>query len=84
MANGEASNVSNSESVSEANDEPEISDEKMTDVSPEESNAIEIRNISNDKGEESKFTKLLYILLNFQSRSIFDNSSKYGQIIINR
>ena len=60
MANGEASNVSNSESVSEANDEPESSDEKMTEVSPEESNRIEIRNISNDKGEESKFNELMY------------------------
>ena len=59
MANGEASNISNSESVSEINEELESSsDEKMTEsLSPEKPSSMEIRNISDDKGEESKFTK---------------------------
>jgi len=57
MANGEAGNISNSESISEINEELESSsDEKMTEsLSPEESNSMEIRNISNDKGEESQY-----------------------------
>ena len=59
MANGEASNISNSESVSEINEELESSsDEKMTEsLTPEKSSSMEIRNISDDKGEESKFKK---------------------------